>query len=526
MNSNTAPHDYQNVVKATQGPFSTKLRYLLAVTVILQFFLIINSSWRAQPDAALYLELGESLAAGRGYVFNNEPHTYAPPAYPALIALVNVLLGRDLLFYRILMSVLGLFTGLLAYMLIRRLCGSETALLLGGFCITSHALLENSTITCSDTLFAFSVFLAFHALLSLGVSGRRGWALATAVCGLAAGLPALVRINGWGVAPALAFYMAHTNRDASLPRRAGQTALFLAAAVAPAAAWEYYKSFFPKSCNEGTYVNAVLGRDISTQISVMLNSLKDYAYEITYACTGVSIKTGVLELVIPLLILLGLLRLMWQGERLFGPFVLIQMAGLCLSPAGSRYLIALLPGFAIFLAEGVAFAREVLAHRVRGPLSLLPPQNRLGPLLFVTLIFLNVGANMLTIIQARSALEPNGAESYRDKPFFEASRWLRQHAHEGPVLTMHPRVIHYLSGLPTVELVRSGVPENKAFIDSPDEITRVIALTRPRYFFSDAKNSTMKTRVAEALEKMGATLEEIPNIDPGRRFGLWKILYP
>ncbi len=234
----------------------------MAATVILQFSLIINSSWRAQPDAALYLELGESLAAGRGYVFNNEPHTYAPPAYPALIALVNVLLGKGMLFYRVLMSVLGLITGVLAYSLIRRLCGSETALLLGGFCMTSHVLLENSTITCSDTLFAFSVFLAFHALLSLGASGQRWWPLTTAICGIAAGLPALVRINGWGVAPALAFYVAHITSDAPRARRAGQTALFLAVAAAPGAAWEYYKSFFPPSSTEGTYVNAVLGRDI------------------------------------------------------------------------------------------------------------------------------------------------------------------------------------------------------------------------------------------------------------------------
>ncbi|MGB9617785.1 MAG: hypothetical protein ACPL7J_10735, partial [Desulfomonilaceae bacterium] len=297
-------------------------------------------------------------------------------------------------------------------------------------------------------------------------------------------------------------------------------------AAAPGAAWEYYKSFFPPSSTEGTYVNAVLGRDISTQISVALTALKDYAYEITYACTGVSIRTGALEFVIPLLILVGLFRLMRRGERLFGPFVLIQMAGLCLSPAGSRYLIALVPAFAIFLAEGVAFAREALSRRMSGHASSPFLQNRLAPIFFAALIVLNVGANMLTVIQARSALEPHGAESYRDKPFFEASRWLRRHAHDGPVLTMHPRVIHYLSGLPTIELVRSGVPENEAYIVSPDEIARLIAARRPSYFFSDAKNNIMKTRVSDALEKMGATVHEIPNIDPGRRFELWKILYP
>ncbi len=149
-----------------------------------------------------------------------------------------------------------------------------------------------------------------------------------------------------------------------------------------------------------------------------LTALKDYAYEITYACTGVSIRTGALEFVIPLLILVGLFRLMRRGERLFGPFVLVQMAGLCLSPAGSRYLIALLPAFAIFLVEGVAFAREVLSRRMRAHASSPFLQNRLAPILFAALIVFNVGANTLTVIQARSALEPHGAESYRDKPFF------------------------------------------------------------------------------------------------------------
>jgi len=526
MHKNMPTNAYQQIVRVTEGPFPKEWRCLLAVLALLQFSLIINASWRAQPDAALYLELGESLAAGRGYVFNGEPHTYVPPAYPALIALVSVFFGKNMLYYRILMSGLGLTTGLLSYLLIRRVCGKETALLLGVFCLTSHVLLENSTITCSDTLFAFSVFLALHVLLCVEVKGPDPWILVTAFSGIVAGMPALVRINGWGIPPALTIYLAHATQGRSFLRRVVQSILFLIAGAAPAAIWEAYKSSFPRSMNEGTYMNAVLGRDLWTQLSIMLTALKDYAHEITYACTGMSIRTGFLEFVIPLLIIVGLLKLMRKGERLFGPLVLIQMAGLCFSPAGSRYLIALLPAFSIFLVAGVTCVSDVLLQRLLCARSQFRLQKRIASIFILVLIVLNVSANTFTIIQARYALEPNGAESYRDEPFFAASRWLKQSAEGGPIMSMHPRVIHYLSGLPTIELVRSGVSENQTFISSQDELIRIISVRRPTYLFSDSKNHSMKTQVETAFQKMGATLQEIPCIDQNGRFALWKVLYP
>ena len=517
---------YEQIKTSADRPFLRKWILLLAIVVILQFSLVVNGSWRAQPDAALYLELGESLASGRGYVFNGEPHTYVPPGYPALVSLVNLLFGHSFLYYRILMSVLGLITGLVCYLLIRRLCGEETALLLGGFCMTSHVLLENSTVTCSDTLFALSVFLAIHAVLYVGAEKKKSWCIMTIFSGICAGLPALVRINGWGIPPALTFYLVCATRGHSFGRRAIQSGLFLAAAAVPASIWETYKNSFPRSMNEGTYINAVMGRDFYTQVSIMLTALKDYAHEITYACTGLSIRTGVAEFVIPALILIGLFRQLSRGERLLGPLVIAQMAGLCLSPAGSRYLIALLPCFSIFLVAGLTYLSDGLFKRQIVLGSSLLGGHRIARIFFLGLIVLNLCSNTSTIIQARSALEWNGAESLRDAPFFASSRWLKQSGEEGPVMSMHPRVIHYLSGLPTIELVRSGVPENQAFISSLDELTRIIATRRPTYIFSDNKNPVMKTHVQMAFQNLGATLQEIPNIDQQKRFALWKVLYP
>ena len=124
-----------------QGVYTRRRGLVLAIIIVLQFFLVVNSSWKATPDSALYLELGESLAGGRGYVFNGEPHTYVPPGFPAIVAVVARLFGEGFLTYRVLMALIGLLTAGVGYLLVFRLCGRRYSVFGGrAFCGKSRAL--------------------------------------------------------------------------------------------------------------------------------------------------------------------------------------------------------------------------------------------------------------------------------------------------------------------------------------------------------------------------------------------------
>ncbi|MCX5861399.1 MAG: glycosyltransferase family 39 protein [Deltaproteobacteria bacterium] len=505
-----------------RGSYSVLRGITLAIVVLLMFCLVINSSWKAIPDGALYLELGESIARGRGYMFNGERHTYVPPGYPMVVAGMVAVVGKSFLAYRILMACIGLLTAAAGYLLILRLCGRDTAFLAGGLFALNHVLLYNSTFTSSDVPFALAVLLALHAVISLPRVKRIF--LWSVLAGIIAGLPALIRVNGWGVPPAIAFFLFTATRGQSIAKRLGTVLLLIVSSVLPAGSWEMYKSSFPVSFQEGTYLNAVTGRTFKTQADIVLRAAWDYMHETTYALSSLSIKTCVLELVIPCFVIVGLVAAIRKNERLLAPLTVIQFGGLLLSPAGSRYIVALIPGLYLFFALGVLrvsdWARERFSKR---NLEFLRPQLLL-PLMFAILAGLNCAHNMVTIIQARTALESNGAESLRDLPFFTAGRWLRDNAGNGAVLTMHPRVIHYLSGLPTVELVRSGVPEHLVWIDVAEQIEPLIALRGPTYFFSDADQASLYNETLEALKVLGLTVENVDRTASSQRFRLWRIV--
>ena len=320
-----------------KGLPTRKLGVALAVCVIAQFLLIVNGSWTATPDSALYLSLARSMASGQGYVFNGEPHTLVPPGFAAILAGAATLFGESFLTYRVFMAAFGLLTALAGYLLIRRLCGANAGLLVGGAFAVNHVLLENSTLMLSDVPFALSCLLGLHMALWAGSSSRR--LPAAVIAGIVLGIPALLRINGLAVPIAAVFFLWCAWKSLGLARRVLLSILVLACAYAPWVVWECWKSAFPASFGEGTYYTAVAQRDLGTQISVILSALWGYVPETFYAVTGVTIKTGFVELIAPAVILVGLVEAFRRGDRLLVPFVTLQYAGLSLSSAGSRYLI-------------------------------------------------------------------------------------------------------------------------------------------------------------------------------------------
>jgi hypothetical protein len=142
--------------------------------------------------------------------------------------------------------------------------------------------------------------------------------------------------------------------------------------------WESYKAFFPSSVNEGTYFNAITGRTFAYQIEVTLTSIWEYVKETSYALTAAVIKTGFIEWIIPLLVLAGMWVAFKTGERLLLPMIVIQFGGLFLMPAGSRYLILLIPGLYVFLALGVLRVSKWMNERFQSPTVRFPRLNHTG----------------------------------------------------------------------------------------------------------------------------------------------------
>lgn len=488
---------------------------VIAVAVIAAtgFCLVVNASWTPSPDAALYLALGESLARGEGYSFNGTPHTFVPPGYPALVGAVAGVFGPGFVAYRVLMALVGMLTAVLGYALAVRLCGRDGGLLVGGLFAVNHVLLENSALTLADVPFAFAVLVALHALLTAARSRRRVfW---TVMAGVISGASALVRVNGLGVAPAGAFFLWCTWRNVSKGRRTAMLGVYLVAAYAPALAWEWWKASFPVSFSEAGYLHMVAGRALEYQLRLMGTALWGYVGETGYAMTGLALKTGALEFIVPLIALWGAVAAWRGGERLLVPLTLVQYAGLLMSPAGSRYLIMLLPALYLFFGLGVL---DVL-----GRTSWAERSGRLLVGCCAVLALLNAGHNAKTVYYARTALQANGAESERGLPFFSAARLLAAEAPDTVVLATHPRIIHYLSGRRTIPLVRSGVPDHQAFVQDGELIEALISRNNPGFLFVDRKNAAQFVATLEAVRRLGLHMEEIPISDPFHRFGLFRI---
>jgi hypothetical protein len=496
---------------------SSPRMFALIMVTVLGFCLIVNNSWRVTPDSALYMVLGKSLATGQGYVFNGEPHTYVPPGYPMILAGTAKLLGDHFLSYRIIMALFGLLAAGLGYFFIYRMCGPDTALLAGGLFAVNHVLLDNATLTLSDVPFAFFVFVCLNAVLSLSVQENR--VIRIALAGILTGLPPLLRINGLGVPPAAAVFLFCTWKDMKPLRRCLWITVFLLLSLAPFLLWQIWKASFPVSVSEGTYWDGI-SRQFGDQVQVVSSALIGYITELTYALTDANIRTGILELVIMAVTVLGAVIAFRRGERLLVPLTVIQFVGLLLSTAGSRYLIFLIPFLYLFLALGIVQLTKWISRISKRPIQ---------PFLilidcFIVLAVTNCTHNLITIYHCRTALEKNGAQSERSIPFFTTARWLKTHAPNARVLTTHSRSIHYLSGCRTIALVRSGVAMNETWVNTQDKLETLINETKPHFLFADSKNKILYNNIIKCINRLGLYIEVISEASPSERYHLYRIL--
>jgi 4-amino-4-deoxy-L-arabinose transferase-like glycosyltransferase len=512
---------FPELVEAARGISSIKKELVLALLVAICFLTIINSSWKTSPDSALYLELGESVAKGAGYKFNGEWHTYVPPGYPFLVSIAAKLFGPSFLVYRVMMSLLGIVTGCLGYMLVLRLLGPDLALIIGGLFAVSNTLLVNSTFTTSDTLFTCVALLAL-IWASKQERGFHSWG-SMMFGSLLTGIPALVRINGWGLPVSSGLFLFSPWTAQTFMKRIGAVIVFVVMAFLVPSLWCLHKMGYPVSYNEGAYIDAVTGRGIGTQCAVILGAVWEYIPETATALAGVTIRTGFLEIIIVLLALVGFVSSWRRGERLFTYLTAVQYGGLALSSAGSRYLLLLIPGLLLFLFQGIVIIFRLLSSKLGDKRADWFAPRRVLVIVSCVLLVTNVGQNIVTIAGARSAVESGGAESNRDKPFFVAARWLKANSNGQSILTMNPRIIRYLTGLPTVETLRSGAPEEVAWPNTRKQIVELMKKGKPGFIFLDNKNPALEKLILESAELNNYVVHVIPEASYGNRYSLGRL---
>ena len=498
-------------VRSTFSGLYTPRRLAVVLAVSLAMFaLLVNTSWRIGPDSALYVGLGRSLADGRGFTFNDEPHTLVLPGYPALLAALQWCFGEGFLALRAAHALMGWLCGILVFLTLRRLYGDNLAFAVFMLFGVSYSLFQRSAYFLSDVPFTLVTWLALWLSVRAGTSARHRWPWAL---GAAAALAAcsLVRINGAGVVPAVLVFLAVRWRGEG--SRAWLRLLVVALAFLAPAAWLVLNEAAAPS-GDATYVRAAFtSRSIGYFAKVYLDGLLGYPRAIGEAVIGVPDVRWGGEVLVLVPIAVGWWACLRRRHWLLPLLVLVQLAGLCLSTPGDRYLIPLLPALVLFALVGLAAVFGWLDRR-RGWFP-APRARRVILIVFVVLLAGQLGRDIFKAIpQARTAV-PGGAEPARKQYLFVACRWISDHAMSDTprpvILTNEVTVVHVLTGARVLfsETVAAAgeLPERPDYVLLPAE---------PKYW----------TGVRDAIDRAGGRLEPVALPEGARPLELFRIVWP
>ena len=460
--------------------------FLLIVVVL--YAAGLNPYWRFQRDSALYMSLARSLAQTGRYAYENQPHVFVLPGFPAMLSLVYMALGESFLVMNALVSALGVGCVALACALFARMGLTDRqltacAVLFG----LSRTLYYYSSHIMADVPFTFFVVLALYCgVRMLGAKGRSGWgwcaAAGAAVCAATfvrplgpALLVALVaaawlRPGGWA------------DRRANLAR----TALLAVPTLALAGAWIVRCALVPAG-DQQTYYGLFIGqRSLSALVTGMMGHIPHLVSSLADGVLGVDLELAG-GIVLLLMMAPGLATALRRGERLLCLFGLAYLTAVCLGTPGRRYLLPVLPVMAYWLVLGAGCIGEFLSGR-------LPPRRLLAT--GTALLCLAVGVNVLRIgkvVQQARSSDFYAAISEGVLPdYFRLARWLKENAAPGDVLwAREDRFLYYFAQVPTW---------SPAYVPPAGRQRRLLAALQRRgvsYMVLDPGEDKLAWRVAE-----------------------------
>jgi hypothetical protein len=277
---------------------ATRAKVLLALLVLfvggVMFTAPGRGYWVIDPDAAAYVGLARSLAAGDGYVLDGVPHAKFPPGYPALLAIPIAFTGDPECYgaMRDVTTLCALLAILLAYAVARRLLAlppGRALLLAFASAVSIYTLQYSVGFLRSESAFS----AAFLGSLLLGRRWcREGGVPAALLAALAAGAAVSIRSAGLAAIAAIAIGRLTTGRKLDFrPRTLLELAIFGAVAIAPFAlhkAWVERASerLGLASSDYGDELLAAYALDLTKDVDVDMPTIEPFSTEMAQRVHG------------------------------------------------------------------------------------------------------------------------------------------------------------------------------------------------------------------------------------------------
>jgi 4-amino-4-deoxy-L-arabinose transferase-like glycosyltransferase len=185
------------------------LGFVLAVHLVVAYW---SREGVPQDDALSYIQLGQNVAAGQGYVFEEgrPPISWRAPGYPLFLAAVFRMTGGSLAIARVTHAFLWVISALLTYRLALKLLENPRLALIAAGCVGFYPEFVGMTgLFWSESLFILLFLAAMNGLLVVANGTGPYQAIGA---GLLIGLAALTRSTSVILLPT-AWFVAVTRRD-------------------------------------------------------------------------------------------------------------------------------------------------------------------------------------------------------------------------------------------------------------------------------------------------------------------------
>jgi len=478
--------------------------WVLAAVLLLLYAAGVNEHWRVQRDSALYVGVGRSLAEGQGYTYNGRPHTLALPAFPLIVAAVFAVFGESYLALNIVTALIGLGCIAATWLLLRQMRAGQgdlvAALLLLGF---SRQLYSYSAQALTEVPFTLCVVLALWAgQRMLDAEGREFWlwslgAALLSVCATA------VRPFGLALPVALvgALWLRRDGRR-EWKRSLGASALVVGLMALALGLW-IHRCAQVHQPGDGTYVRALRGGDVGGTIVWMLSKVPQLldALGETVMGVGTTAAGGVLLWV---LVLVGVVRLVRQGQLAVPLFLVVYTGGVLIGQPGRRYLVPALP----LILYALVIGAEMIADRL---VRSTARRRRVLIVALVLVLLCNLVRIGKIVVENRSPDFYAAVEDGRWQTYQEAAEWLKANAEpDSVVMGYEARLVHLWTRLPVLELPYPAMPAQ------PEAVRELFRKGNVRYVILD-RDKAASTLPVEKLIELHDDLAQVVYQEAGLR---------